>query len=145
MLLRIRWQRMSVIPAQGLKLHRQSSIVLEADYSSALTLLLRYPAPTDPHGPSGFVGDALYIRQNLTLDGGELIISRYSGRHRKSHIYENRISSPNVFRFPRKSRKAISREGSISSIADIQIRSPSKFLQDQGGIEGILQEAARGV
>lgn len=118
---------------------------MEADYSSALTLLLRYPAPTDPQGPSGFVDDALYLRQNLTIDGGELIISRYSGRRRKPHIQENRVPSPNVFRFPRRSRKAVSQEGSNSNVTDTATRSPAKFLQEQGGIEGILQEAARGV
>ncbi|KAJ5294404.1 hypothetical protein PENANT_c006G11196 [Penicillium antarcticum] len=61
MLLRIRWQ------------------LLEADYSTALTLLLRYPSP-QPHEPQTFVHDALYLEQNPTAERGNFIISKYSGR-----------------------------------------------------------------
>ncbi|CAG8312867.1 unnamed protein product [Penicillium salamii] len=61
MLLRIRWQ------------------LLEADYTTALTLLLRYPSP-QPHAPQAFVQDAIYLEQNPTADRGNFIISKYSGR-----------------------------------------------------------------
>ncbi|OQE79782.1 hypothetical protein PENNAL_c0050G07329 [Penicillium nalgiovense] len=61
MLLRIRWQ------------------LLTADYTTALTLLLRYPSP-QPHTPQSFVHDALYLEQNPTADRGSFIISKYSGR-----------------------------------------------------------------
>ncbi|KAJ5748570.1 uncharacterized protein N7511_010266 [Penicillium nucicola] len=61
MLLRIRWQ------------------LLEADYSTALTLLLRYPSP-HPHEPQTFVHDALYLEQNPTAERGNFVISKYSGR-----------------------------------------------------------------
>ncbi|KAI3175595.1 hypothetical protein DTO039G3_2753 [Penicillium roqueforti] len=61
MLLRIRWQ------------------LLTADYTTALTLLLRYPSP-QPHTAQTFVQDALYLEQNPTADRGSFIISKYSGR-----------------------------------------------------------------
>ncbi|KAL2014643.1 hypothetical protein VTN00DRAFT_2168 [Thermoascus crustaceus] len=61
MLLRIRWQ------------------LLEADYSSALSLLLRYPSP-DPHKPHTFVQDGLYLEQKMTPERGASIISKYSGK-----------------------------------------------------------------
>ncbi|KAJ5919773.1 hypothetical protein N7454_009608 [Penicillium verhagenii] len=61
MLLRIRWE------------------LLKADYSGALTLLLRYPTP-QPHAPHEFVNDALYLEQNPTAERGSFIISKYSGR-----------------------------------------------------------------
>lgn len=54
-------------------------IVLEADYSGALSMLLRYPSP-QPHLPQSFVHDALYLEQNPTADRGSLLISKYSGR-----------------------------------------------------------------
>jgi TBC1 domain family protein 5 len=54
-------------------------LVLEADYSTALTLLLRYPSP-QPHEPQTFVYDALYLEQNPTAERGSFIISKYSGR-----------------------------------------------------------------
>lgn len=53
--------------------------VLDADYTTALTLLLRYPSP-QPHTPQTFVQDALYLEQNPTADRGNFIISKYSGR-----------------------------------------------------------------
>ncbi|KAA8912709.1 rab-GTPase-TBC domain-containing protein [Sphaerosporella brunnea] len=59
MLLRIRWK------------------LLEADYSTALTLLLRYPAPDSP---VSLVEDAMYLRDNLSPDGGKYIIVKYSKR-----------------------------------------------------------------
>lgn len=54
-------------------------LVLTADYTTALTLLLRYPSP-QPHTPQTFVHDALYLEQNPTTDRGSFIISKYSGR-----------------------------------------------------------------
>ncbi|KAH8423277.1 GTPase-activating protein GYP6 [Aspergillus melleus] len=61
MLLRIRWQ------------------LLEADASTAFTVLLRYPSP-HPHEPQSFVRDAVYLEQNPTPDRGAFIISKYSGK-----------------------------------------------------------------
>lgn len=52
---------------------------MEADYSSALTLLLRYPSP-HPHGPQSLVQDGLYLEQNLSPARGAFLISKYSGR-----------------------------------------------------------------
>jgi TBC1 domain family protein 5 len=54
-------------------------LVLTAEYTTALTLLLRYPSP-QPHTPQTFVHDALYLEQNPTADRGRFIISKYSGR-----------------------------------------------------------------
>lgn len=53
--------------------------MLTADYTTALTLLLRYPSP-QPHAAQTFVHDALYLEQNPTADRGKFIISKYSGR-----------------------------------------------------------------
>ncbi|KAH8692892.1 putative TBC domain protein [Talaromyces proteolyticus] len=61
MLLRIRWQ------------------LLESDYSSALTLLLRYP-PLQDHGAESLVHDALFLEQNSNPARGAYLISKYSGR-----------------------------------------------------------------
>lgn len=53
--------------------------VLKADYSGALSMLLRYP-PSKPHSPQAFVHDALYLEQNPTAERGSFLISKYSGR-----------------------------------------------------------------
>lgn len=55
-------------------------VVMEADYSTALTLVLRYPSPNAPDLPATFVADAIYIRDNPTFAGGKHIITKYSNR-----------------------------------------------------------------
>ena len=117
-------------------------LVLEADYSAALTLLLRYPVPAAPYGPSTFVGDALYLRDNLLLDGGDHIISKYSRRAPETTVTR---------KLPKKIRRARTAEQTAAQ----KIRppqhilsprlSPARILQNQGGIEGIIHEAAKGV
>jgi TBC1 domain family protein 5 len=52
--------------------------VMEADYSTALTLVLRYPSPPAPHLPVTFVEDAIYLRDNLSSEGGKYIVAKYS-------------------------------------------------------------------
>ncbi|KAI5306973.1 hypothetical protein KEM56_005967 [Ascosphaera pollenicola] len=61
MLLRIRWQ------------------LLDSDYSSALSLLLKYPSP-HPRHPRTFVSDALSLEKDPTIQGGSSIILKYSDR-----------------------------------------------------------------
>ncbi|KAL8998493.1 MAG: hypothetical protein Q9169_002436 [Polycauliona sp. 2 TL-2023] len=119
MLLRIRWQ------------------LLEADYSEALTLLLRYPVPESPNGPSTFVNDALYLRQTITQDGGADIISKYSGRT-PSEESGSKTPKSNL-------AKRLSNVRRPTSPSFSPGRSAAKFLQDQGGIDHIIQEAAKGV
>ena len=116
--------------------------VLESDYSAALTLLLRYPVPTAPYGPSTFVGDALYLRDNLLLDGGDHIISKYSRRAPETTVTR---------KLPKKVRRARTAEQTAAQKtlppqkALSPRLSPARILQNQGGIEGIIHEAAKGV
>lgn len=117
-------------------------LVLESDYSAALTLLLRYPVPTAPYGPSTFVGDALYLRDNLLLDGGDHIISKYSRRAPETTVTR---------KLPKKVRRARTAEQTAAQKPLPQKNalsprlSPARILQNQGGIEGIIHEAAKGV
>ncbi|KAI0909811.1 rab-GTPase-TBC domain-containing protein [Ustulina deusta] len=62
MLLRIRWD------------------LLEADYSVALQLLLKYPVPQPPNGPRTFIDDAVYLQDHLDIAGGAALITKYTGR-----------------------------------------------------------------
>ena len=118
---------------------------MEADYSTALTLLLRYPVPGSPHGPSSFVGDALYLRKNLLLDGGAYIVSKYSGKAPKLQS-ENRLrpKSANSTRLRKARDTSPAYQGSPDSYSS-PLRSPARLLQRQGGIEAVIQEAAKGV
>ena len=114
--------------------------MLESDYSSALTILLRYPVPLSPNSPSTFVDDALYLKQHLTRAGGSDIISKYSGR---SPTAQPKTPAGSY-------RRKRSNRNELLSVANVTrpfspMRSPARFLQEQGGIEGILHEAAKGV
>jgi len=114
--------------------------VLEADYTAALTLLLRYPVPKSPHGPPTFVSDALYLRDNLLLDGGDHIVSKYSQKSPETTVTR---------KLPKKIKRARTAEQAAAQTAMQKAvsprMSPSRYLQEQGGIEGIIQEAAKGV
>ncbi|KAL7961701.1 RabGAP/TBC [Trichoderma compactum] len=115
MLLRIRWQ------------------LLESDYSVCLQLLLKYPPSNQLHGPHTFVDDALYLRDHMNAPGGATLIKKYSGRLpnvQKSAEPAERVSSP------LSGLDSIRRKGfGLKS----PIRSPSKFLQQQGGVENMIQ------
>lgn len=54
--------------------------MIESDYNTALTLLLRYPAPSDSMAPQKLVLDALYLRDHLHQSGASHVIERNTGR-----------------------------------------------------------------
>lgn len=54
--------------------------VMDADYNTALTLLLRYPALEDGKKPQEFVTNAVYLRNNFTHAGASTLVEKYSGR-----------------------------------------------------------------
>jgi TBC1 domain family protein 5 len=112
-----------------------SLVVVEANYSMALMLLLKYPAPDSAHGPQTFVDDAIYLRDNFSTAGGAKIISNYSGR------------SPPMqsdFRPATPLGQAISPKPKLSRTRS-PLPSPARFLQQQGGIEALFQGATKGV
>ena len=62
MLLRIRWE------------------LMESDYNTALTLLLRYPPLPRDFAPQSFVLDALYLREHMHAEGGGYLVLKYTDR-----------------------------------------------------------------
>lgn len=112
--------------------------VLEADYSVCLQLLLKYPPPSDAHGPHTFVDDALYLKDHLNESGGSSLIMKYTGK-------EPEVSSP-----PQTSRTGTPGFRSFNSFKQkvpgsrSQMASPSRFIQQQGGMEALFQGAAKG-
>lgn len=109
---------------------------MEADYSMALTLLLKYPAPEPPNGPQTFVEDALHLRKNFNQSGGAYIITKYSGRAPTPSSTNSRPVTPAGRTLSPKSKG--SRKLS-------PLPSPARFLQQQGGVEALLQGAAKNV
>ena len=110
-------------------------IVIDANYSFALMLLLKYPAPDAANGPQTFVDDAIYLRHNFSAAGGADIISKYSGRAPSISATDSRPTTPFGSLSPRQS---FARTRS-------PLPSPARFLQQQGGIEGLFQGARKGV
>ncbi|KAF3769848.1 hypothetical protein M406DRAFT_21805, partial [Cryphonectria parasitica EP155] len=119
MLIRIRWT------------------LLEADYTSALQLLLKYPAPEQPHGPHTFVDDALYLRDHYNTPGGSSIIMKYTGKM-PSPVAEQRPSTPES-KFPGLSLRSRA-QGARSPLS-----SPARFISQRGGVEALFQGAAKNV
>lgn len=54
--------------------------VMDADYNTALTLLLRYPALENGKSPQEFVTNAVYLRNNFNHAGASLLVEKYSGK-----------------------------------------------------------------
>lgn len=112
--------------------------MLEADYSVCLQLLLKYPPPSEAHGPHTFVDDALHLRDHLTASGGASLIMKYTGKMPTTSTPSDgsRPETPNFRGF-----NAFRQRGSATRSP---LPSPSKFIQQQGGVEALLQGAAKG-
>lgn len=112
--------------------------MLDADYSVALTLLLKYPPTKPPNGPRTFVEDAMYLRDNLSLSSGAKVIAKYTG---KTPVLPPSIPGPST---PAGGTRPSPVEQNFSRRKS-NLPSPGKYLQQQGGVEAILQGAAKGV
>ncbi|PGH08390.1 hypothetical protein GX51_01216 [Blastomyces parvus] len=127
MLLRIRWQ------------------LLNADYSSALALLLRYPAP-NPYKPISFVEDGLFLEKHPNCEGASLLIQKYSGKAPDSNK-QYKPASPNaVPQFPsrRRKKKPTTRE---PSKAPNEVPSPglSAAQNHQRRLDSLFQDVSQGL
>lgn len=110
--------------------------MLEADYSHALQLLLKYPAPEAPHGPQTFVDDALYLKDHYNAPGGSSIIMKYTGKMPAPSSEERPVTPESKFQ-----GLSIRSRGGVKS----PLRSPARFIQQRGGVEALFQGAAKGV
>ena len=103
-------------------------------------MLLRYPVPPPPHRAPTFVFDALYLRDNLSLDGGDHIISKYSAR-----VPETTVTR----KLPKKVKRARTADQAAAqkalATAGKTAISPIKQAREQRDLSGIIQEAAKGV
>jgi TBC1 domain family protein 5 len=110
--------------------------VIEASYSGALMLLLKYPSPISPNGPQTFVDDAIFLRDNLNEAGGAKIISKYSGKAPPTPSTNSRPQTP-LGQSTSPTRNLYRTKSPLAS--------PARFLQQQGGVEALIQGAAKGV
>ncbi|KAI8963903.1 RabGAP/TBC [Daldinia sp. FL1419] len=117
MLIRIRWD------------------LLNADLTSALQLLLKYPSPQQQYGPHTFVDDAVYLDKHFNSAGGSSLIAKYTGRPPSALGAEYGTDTPR--RSPSNIRRKLA--GARSPLSSARFKSP------QGGMEALLQGAAKGV
>lgn len=111
-------------------------IVLKADYSSALSMLLRYPSP-QPDSPQTFVRDALYLEQNPNAERGSFLISKYSGRQPES---SKRHDQSGI----RPARKAhLWEEFKSRSESSSSAQSPAR--DSPKSLEALLQDVSQGI
>lgn len=134
MLLRIRWQRKLSIAPLVLLTANGVVPVMNADHSSALSMLLRYHSP-HPHAPQTFIHDALYLQQDLSPERGGFIISNYSGIPPE---FLKKLSQPHVR--PTAARKPIRDGFRDRSEGSSPARSPAG--NEPRGFEGLLQDVS---
>ncbi|KAH6850218.1 rab-GTPase-TBC domain-containing protein [Chaetomium sp. MPI-CAGE-AT-0009] len=121
MLLRIRWT------------------LLEADYSVALQSMLKYPAPRPPHGPHTFVDDAMYLRDHFDAAGGVTLIFKYTGKSPAN----TSVTTPTPSRIPTPSFQKFNSFRQRTLGARAPLSTSARILQQPGGVEALLQGAAK--
>ncbi|KAM5457018.1 hypothetical protein McanCB49686_003118 [Microsporum canis] len=119
MLLRIRWQ------------------LMEADYSTALSLLLRYPSP-EPIKPRIFVLDAVYLEHNTTFEGASYLVTKYSSKPIPQRA-QNSMSPPIGASFPtRQKSRSLTRD-----IFNSPGSSPNRLTSKR--LDSIFQDVSEGL
>lgn len=113
--------------------------MLEADYSSALSLVLRYPAP-DPFLAESFVQDGLYLERTLTAEGGAFIISKYSGR---PPVSTRRPGTRRAMEISGKTNKT--RKGSVKQKSEGSSPNRPPGTSQHKGLESLFQDVTEGV
>jgi TBC1 domain family member 5 len=146
MLIRIRWTckwwdiSLHYQPTTQLTQH---NLVLEADYSVCLQLLLKYPIPEAPHSPHTFVDDALYLKTHLNSSGGSSLVLKYTGKMPAGISSNASASAPTSRPVTPAMQGVASRQRNYRPRSPLP--SPARFIQQQGGMEAIFQGAAKGV
>ncbi|CAD6503152.1 BgTH12-02821 [Blumeria graminis f. sp. triticale] len=105
--------------------------LVSATSSVALILLSKYPPPLPPNGPQTLVDDAIFLRDNLNVAAGTEIINKYNEKSFKLTSGLRALG-----------RGSVSRHAHQRTISPLS--SPAKFLQQQGGVEGLFQDAFDG-
>ena len=116
---------------------------MAADYSTALTLLLRYPSPVEPFGPVTLVRDAIYLEKEKSIEAAATLVGRYTGRQPQIQV---RNSSSKGYKLGTPPRQQQQHRHTLSSASQESLsrtsRSPARFQQYQKGLESAFQEVS---
>ncbi|PQE16062.1 WD repeat domain-containing protein [Rutstroemia sp. NJR-2017a WRK4] len=125
MLLRIRWECMCNSPQVF-----NGYTKLNSSVRVKLFICTHYDCPKSPRA---FVDDATYLRENFNLAGGSQIISKYSGKAPQRSKSTSPPNTPLTVN-PGPRQKFARNRSSLTS--------PARFLQQQGGVEALINGAA---
>ena len=143
MLLRVRWQRRSKHSPDCLpSITNCSHLVLDADYTTALSLLLHYSLPPSPGGTAGLVRDAVYLDRNRSPEAGAFIVKRYSSRIPGTKAGKQPSftkSGSTAFAGDHRRQGASQPQPAVASSPN---RLSSSFLSQQKGLEALFQEVS---
>lgn len=123
--------------------------LMEADYSTALTLLLRYSLPrSSPNKPVSLVKDAFYLDQNRTPQAGAKLILHYSGKSPDPRDKKGGKKSRNSTDLSMHRRQVPGSQNHNKPIPrPVGISSPGRtsaagFLPQQKGLESLFHEVS---
>ncbi|KAI5859324.1 RabGAP/TBC [Durotheca rogersii] len=109
--------------------------LVDADYTAALQLLLKYPPPQPQYGPHTFIDDAVYLKRHLDTAGGSALILKYTKKAPSPLGFISRPTSSRISASTIQKKLA----GSRSPISPPRVKSPP------ASVEALLQGAAKGV
>ncbi|RVX69998.1 hypothetical protein B0A52_06169 [Exophiala mesophila] len=103
-------------------------MLVEADYTTAITALTHYQMPDSADGPQQLVRDAIFLDRNRNEEAGATLIQRYTGRRPKISPAVNKSSLPNT-----RTNRTLPQRNPPS-------RSPGRFASPQRQLEGFFSE-----
>jgi TBC1 domain family member 5 len=115
---------------------------MNADYTTALSLLLHYNLPPSPGGAAGLVRDAVYLDHNRSYEAGATVIKRYSGRSPGTKAGKQPSSAMRgSTAFPGDTRRQ-DRRHPQPAVSSSPNRLSASFLSQQKGLEALFQEVS---
>lgn len=123
MLLRMRWQ------------------LIEADYNSALTLLLKYPIEDENKDfqPQSLALDALYLREHMDYHGGSYLVMKYTG---KPLLHNERPATPPALQ---RNITTITGPNAWKASKGASSLSPSRPARPPRAFESVLRSTAKNI
>jgi TBC1 domain family protein 5 len=113
--------------------------LINADYNTALTLLLKYPDPGTSLPAQTFVLDALYLREHMDQHCGSHLVSKYTG---KPLQHEGRPLTPPALQ---RNVTTVSGADFVQSTSRNGLLAPARPSTQPRNLEAVLQSTAKNI
>jgi TBC1 domain family protein 5 len=117
-------------------------LVLDADYTTALSLLLHYSLPPSPDGTAGLVKDAEYLDHNRSSEAGASVVERYSGRRPGSQAGKKPSSGKGGLTGLASDARRQERRHIQPALSPSPNRLSASLLSQQRGLEALFQDVS---